>query len=52
MVGSPLSSHPTGKKTSLPRIRQKRAIESNWTYPKTVPRWSEPLTVGGGVSIA
>ena len=26
-------------------------MASVWTYPKTDPMWSEPDTVGGGVSM-
>ena len=32
-------------------MRRCRAIVSVWTYPNTDPMWSDPLTVGGGVSI-
>src|SRR3954452_19544406 len=33
-------------------MRWKRAIVSVWVYENTWPTCSEPLTVGGGVSIA
>src|SRR5215470_9748556 len=32
-------------------MRWKRATRSVWVYENTWPTWSEPLTVGGGVSI-
>ncbi len=32
-------------------MRRYRAIESVCVYPNTDPMWSDPLTVGGGVSI-
>jgi hypothetical protein len=32
-------------------MRRKRATVSVCVYEKTCPAWSEPLTVGGGVSI-
>jgi hypothetical protein len=34
----------------LPRMRCCRTITSVCVYEKTCPMWSEPLTVGGGVS--
>ena len=34
------------------RMRWKRAMMSVCVYENTCPTWREPLTVGGGVSIA
>ena len=33
-------------------MRWKRATVSVWVYENTWPMWSEPETVGGGVSMA